>query len=110
MRKLVPFLLVFIISGCTLVGAPSPETSREKYAAAESSYTTFILTVDNLITNGTLVRGTPAAQSIVASIKSTRTALDSWGRDVDNPTVQQAALIALTALQTGLVELQKQVK
>lgn len=106
MKNLAPILFVFLI-GCAIVGAPSPETPREKYAAAETSYKAAVTTIDQLATAGTLRKGSAPSQRIAAALRSTRTALNIWGHNPDSLTGQNAALTALTGLQAVLIEIQR---
>jgi hypothetical protein len=103
-------LLLVFVSGCAITGGPAPETARERYAAAEASYNAAITTVDQLATSGFIKTGTPAAQSVAASIRMARTALNVWGAAPDNLSRQQAALVALRALQQLLVDLQRRIQ
>lgn len=101
------FLLLIFAGGCAVTGGPVPETPREKYAAAEASYSAAVTTVDQLATAGLFVKGSPDSRSVAASLRTARTALNGWGAAPDNLSRQQAALVALGALQQLLVDLQR---
>jgi hypothetical protein len=106
---LTPVILLFIfVSGCAVTGVPAPETTRERYAAAETSYQAIVATIDQLATAGTIRKGSPAAKGVAASLRTARTALNVWGAAPDDPSRQQAALSALGAAQQLLVTLQNQ--
>lgn len=82
MKRFAPALLIlFLINGCAMVGAPAPETPREKYAAAETSYKAAVTTIDQLATAGTLRKGSDPSKRIAATLRSTRTALNIWGHN-----------------------------
>jgi len=111
MRRLAAALLLLVfVEGCAVTGGPVPETAREKYAAAEASYNAAVTTVDQLASAGLFVKGSPEAQSVAASVKTARAALDGWGVSPDNLSRQQAALVALGSLQQLLVQLQRRVQ
>jgi len=111
MRRLAPVFLILLFvtlaGGCALTGAPAPETPREKYAAAEASYKAAVITVDQLVTVGTVGKGTTTAQALASSLGTARAALNAWGASPDSQSRQQAALTALSSLQRLLVELQR---
>jgi hypothetical protein len=108
MKRFAPALLIlFLVNGCAIVGAPALETQREKYAAAETTYKTAVTTIDHLATAGKLQKGSAPSQRIAAALRRTRTALNIWGHNPDSLTGQPAALTALTALQAALIEVQR---
>ena len=100
-------ILLFCIGFTACGSVPTPETSREKYAAAEATYKAVVTTIDQLATARIIRNGTPTAQTVASSLKITRAALDAWGVSPESVPRQQAALVALQALQRQLVELQR---
>ena len=105
MKYLPIFIVCMGLVACA--GTPTPETPREKYAAAESSYRAIVTTVDQLATAGTIKRGTLAARTVASSLRAARAALNAWGASPDSLSRQQAALTALLSVQRLLVDLQR---
>lgn len=105
MRKtLAPLLFVFLI-GCGTV--LTPQTARERLAAAEVSYQTAATTILNLNASGVIKSGTDTARMVISSAQTANSGLSAWRATVDSPVAESAAMAALRALQTLLVGLQK---
>lgn len=106
MRKLlVPFFAVFFLVGCA--NAVTPETPRERLAAAEVTYQAAVSTVRDFIVAGTLKPGTQTAEHAATSIRTARVALDAWHAAPDNEDQMTTALLALQALNTVLLQLKE---
>ena len=97
MRAALVLLVCIGLVGC--VPIPSPETAREKYAAAEISYKAAVTTIGQLADAGTLQKGSAVAKRTATGLRAARGALDAWGAAPDSRSRQEVALTALRALQ-----------
>lgn len=85
-------LILFVVSCANI---PTPQTMRENYVAAESSYKAAILTVSDLNKAGTIKSGTSTARSVATAVRSARSGLDAWGGQVDSHEAQIAEIWAV---------------
>lgn len=100
-----PLLVLFVVAGCA--NQPLPETPRERLAAAEVTYQGALNTIGQLTEQGTIVKGSPAAQRVGMAIVTARSSLDIWQQLPDSEDRQTAAIAALQALQAVLTEIQR---
>lgn len=102
MRALV-LSLVLLVTACAQ-GPVTPETAREKLAAAELTYEGVLLEVKSLVTIGLIKPGSDTAEAISLSITEVRSALDQWQLSPDSPNYLAITTAALLRLQQHLLE------
>jgi len=102
MRRLAPLLFIFLI-GCVA----TPDTPRQRLAAAEVSFNTALKTIDRLADTGVLVKGSDTARAAHTGVLSTNAGLMAWRSNIDDSEAQAAVYAALNSLQALLVELQR---
>ena len=102
MRLLSPLLFIFLI-GCVA----TPDTPRQRLAAAEVSFSTALKTIDRLADTGVLLKGSDTAKAAHAGVMSTNAGLVAWRVNINDSEAQAAVYAALNSLHALLVELQR---
>lgn len=95
--------LVLLVAAC-VQGPVTPETAREKLAAAELTYEGVLLEVKSLVATGLIKPGSDTAEAVGLGIIEVREALDQWQLSPDSPNYLVIVTAALLRLQQRLLE------
>ena len=109
LSNLLVGLVMLAVGACAGIGPiPSPETSREKLAAAEISYGALLDQVGSLTAAGLIERGSSTADTVAVLLVETRAALDAWQTAPDDPSLAQFGLATISRLKLLLISLNQE--
>lgn len=110
-RAYLVALVCMLLSACSSLGLPTPQTFNERIAAAQVSVTQVRVTAKNLLVAGSI--GVDEAEKVLGMTDLAAEAIAvARGVSATNPQAAdaklKAAILTLTALQTYLAEKVKQ--